>query len=157
MLYFAYGSNMQLDQIRERCPSATFVGKATLEGYRLAFTRKAKGHWRGFGIADVVRMEGGRVWGVVFQIDGIDIGALNRSEGYRPDCERNADRRIEIHVFTDSDTERPLLAHTDVVCEREEPNPAPHRDDVGRIIAGARSWGLPVDDVQELEGIEAAP
>ena len=56
MLYFAYGSNMLFDQMRERCPSSTFVCAAALDGYRLAFTRKATGAnspWRGFGVADI--------------------------------------------------------------------------------------------------------
>ena len=69
MLYFAYGSNMLFDQMRERCPSATFVCIAALEGYRLAFTRTAKGQWRGFGVADVIPEQDSRAWGAVFQID----------------------------------------------------------------------------------------
>ena len=33
--YFAYGSNMNLDQMAYRCPAASVVEKVKLEGYRL--------------------------------------------------------------------------------------------------------------------------
>ena len=31
--YFAYGSNLHLAQMAQRCPGSKFVGKATLSGY----------------------------------------------------------------------------------------------------------------------------
>lgn len=159
MLYFAYGSNMLFDQMRERCPSAAYVCVAGLDGYRLAFTRKASGAsspWRGFGVADIVVHEGERVWGAVFEIDERDIGALDRSEGCRPGRETNAYRRVEVQIARDAESENPLLAQTYVVCTREEPNPVPHRDYVARIVAGAKSWNLPADYLQALERIEVS-
>ena len=159
MLYFAYGSNMLFDQMRGRCPSSRFVCVAALDGYRLAFTRKAAGAsspWRGFGVADIVVHEGGRVWGAVFEFDERDIGALDQSEGYRPGRETNAYRRIEVQVAGATRPEDPLLTQTYVVCIREEPTPVPHRDYVARIVAGARSWNLPADYLQALERIEVS-
>ncbi len=35
--YFAYGSNMNLDQMAYRCPAASVVENVKLEGYRLTF------------------------------------------------------------------------------------------------------------------------
>ena len=32
--YFAYGSNMHVAQIAERCPDSVFLGQATLQDYR---------------------------------------------------------------------------------------------------------------------------
>ena len=159
MLYFAYGSNMLFDQMRERCPSSLFVCVPALDGYRLAFTRRAAGAsspWRGFGVADVVVHEGERVWGAVFEIDERDIGALDRSEGYRHGCETNAYRRVEVQVARGAEPEQSLLAQTYVVCMREEPNPMPHRDYVARIVAGAKSWNIPADYLQALERIEVS-
>ena len=37
--YFAYGSNLNFDQMGYRCPEATVVGIAKLNGYELAFRR----------------------------------------------------------------------------------------------------------------------
>ena len=42
-LYFAYGSNINLDQMSYRCPAAQVVGPVTLDGYELLF--------RGSGVA----------------------------------------------------------------------------------------------------------
>ena len=36
-MYFAYGSNMNLDQMAYRCPAAEAVCTAKLEGYELFF------------------------------------------------------------------------------------------------------------------------
>jgi gamma-glutamylcyclotransferase len=159
MLYFAFGSNMLFDQMRERCPSSTFVCVAAIDRYRLAFTRRTGGAsslWRGLGVAAIVVHEGERVWGAVLEIDEGDIGALDRREGYRPGRETNAYRRVEVQVARDAESENPLLAQTYVVCKREEPNPVPHRDYVARIVAGAKSWNIPADYLQALERIEVS-
>ena len=37
--YFAYGSNLNFEQMAYRCPEATAVGTARLDGYELAFRR----------------------------------------------------------------------------------------------------------------------
>jgi gamma-glutamylcyclotransferase len=42
-LTFAYGSNLDCTQMRERCPSTRFVCIAALKDYRLAFTRHSRG------------------------------------------------------------------------------------------------------------------
>ena len=44
-LYFAYGSNINLDQMQYRCPDATVYGQAVLDNYDLRF--------RGSGVATV--------------------------------------------------------------------------------------------------------
>ena len=36
-LYFAYGSNINLEQMAVRCPAAQVVGPAVLDGYELLF------------------------------------------------------------------------------------------------------------------------
>jgi len=54
-LYFAYGSNLNLGQMRHRCPNAKPVGKVAFYGHELTFR----------GVADIVkgdpttRIEGG--------------------------------------------------------------------------------------------------
>ena len=39
--YFAYGSNMNLDQMAYRCPNSTVAGTAMLKGYELQFRHHA--------------------------------------------------------------------------------------------------------------------
>src|SRR5947208_12969770 len=66
MLYFAYGSNMDSTQMKERCPSAKFVCRAKLPSHRLAFTLRSCR--RGCGVADILRDEAKDVWGVVYEL-----------------------------------------------------------------------------------------
>ena len=48
--YFAYGSNMNLEQMKYRCPAAEVVENVRLEDYRLAFRGRAPGN----GVATVL-------------------------------------------------------------------------------------------------------
>ena len=45
--YFAYGSNMNLDQMAYRCPAASVVENVKLEGYRLYFAGRGQPGGRG--------------------------------------------------------------------------------------------------------------
>jgi hypothetical protein len=93
VLYFAFGSNLAWAQMKERCPSARFVSIAALPDHRLAFTRKSVN--RGCGVADAVRDPGRTLWGVVYEISDLDVGSLDKSEGYRPTRETNSYWRRE--------------------------------------------------------------
>ena len=50
--YFAYGSNLDLLQMKRRCPLSKLISKGKLPDYRLTFNRYAEG-WDG-GVADVI-------------------------------------------------------------------------------------------------------
>ena len=81
--YFAYGSNLDLPQMKRRCPSSKLISKGSLSGYRLTFNRFSSG-WGG-GVADVIQKQGSKVWGLVFEISDSDLDRLDRYEGYYKD------------------------------------------------------------------------
>ena len=81
--YFAYGSNLDLPQMKRRCPSSKLISKGSLSGYRLTFNRFSSG-WGG-GVADVIQKQGSKVWGLVFEISDSDLERLDRYEGYYKD------------------------------------------------------------------------
>ena len=62
--YFAYGSNMNLEQMKYRCPAAEVVENVRLEDYRLAFRGRAPGN----GVATVLPEKGSCVEGVLWKI-----------------------------------------------------------------------------------------
>lgn len=71
-LYIAYGSNMNMEQMKRRCPNAIPVGSAILEGYKLEFR----------GVANIVKSKDSSVPIALWEItDECEI-ALDRYEGY---------------------------------------------------------------------------
>jgi len=72
MLYFAYGSNLNKEQMKARCPKAKPIGFAVLEDHRLVFR----------DVADVIPSFGSEVKGAVWKITKKCLKALDRYEGY---------------------------------------------------------------------------
>ena len=72
MKYFAYGSNMHVSQMQQRCPSIKRIGKCRLAGFRLVFNYHA----------DIIPAEGCSVHGALWQITEDDEKALDGYEGY---------------------------------------------------------------------------
>ncbi len=160
MLYFAYGSNMEWERMRERCPSAKFVCRSLLPDYRLTFPRYSRNNkcWT----ASVEKVKGKEVWGVVYEIDDREIGRLNKKEGYRPDRTEDQNDHVpfQCHVLDEGDKERPLAVMT-YIANREGDPPSEHRDRKvpnakykSRLVNGAKHWRLPEQYVQQLEAIE---
>lgn len=72
-LYFAYGSNMDEEQMKDRCPDATTVGTARLPGYRFIINS--------LGVATVVPDGSSAVHGVLWRITAECEARLDRYEG----------------------------------------------------------------------------
>ena len=75
--YIAYGSNLNLPQMRGRCPGATVVGTAVIEDYRLLFKGSKTGSY-----LTIEPWEGGRVPVAVWEVTAADERSLDRYEGY---------------------------------------------------------------------------
>ena len=76
-LYIAYGSNLNVEQMKRRCPDAEIVGKAELKGYYLYF---CGGHLG--AVATVEPKEGSTVPVLIWSISKKDEVALDRYEGF---------------------------------------------------------------------------
>lgn len=77
MYYFAYGSNLNVEQMRRRCPGAHLIGSAYWEGHRLAFRGSKTGAY-----LTVIPAEGYSVPIGVWDVDRDDLKSLDRYEGY---------------------------------------------------------------------------
>ncbi|ODA82600.1 hypothetical protein RJ55_01107 [Drechmeria coniospora] len=84
ILYFAYGSNLSTEQMRQRCPHSTPVGLGYLDGWRWIINER--------GYANVVQQpaaepafsgpEGSdRVYGLLYLLPPWDEGSLDACEG----------------------------------------------------------------------------
>ena len=75
--YFAYGSNLSVSQMIQRCPDSRFVGIGTLHGYKWIICKR--------GYANIVKQEdskhpGNVVWGLVFNVSEDDVALLDKYE-----------------------------------------------------------------------------
>jgi gamma-glutamylcyclotransferase (GGCT)/AIG2-like uncharacterized protein YtfP len=145
LYYFAYGSNMDWQQMQRRCPSAKFVCSARLAEYRFAIARHSR--LRNCGTANIFAEPGREVCGIVYDVSEQDFIILDGFEdGYR---------REKLFVYDLADGARTLEVLI-YIAEREEPVPLPSADYKRHIIDGARYWQLPQSYCQMLEKIPAA-
>ena len=103
-LYFAYGSNLWIDQMRRRCPQSTRVGKAILPGYRWIISAR--------GYASIVASKEDEVQGVVYAVTLDDELSLDSYEGVasgsyvkRVLTVSRADEEVECFVYIDPVTD----------------------------------------------------
>ena len=75
MLYFAYGSNLNLFQMKRRCKDSVFIKKYELKGYRLNFRSK-------YRAADIEKSKNSMVPGALFEISKSDEKKLDVYEDY---------------------------------------------------------------------------
>lgn len=76
--YFAYGSNLHMEQMGNRCPKARPLEAVYAPGYSLLF----KGNRKGNGVADIEPTEGQMVVGALYRVTPECLEALDRYEGY---------------------------------------------------------------------------
>lgn len=75
--YIAYGSNLNIKQMRYRCPNARVVGTALLKDYQLFFKGSKTGSYL------TIETKVGSVVPVgVWSVNEADIKSLDRYEGY---------------------------------------------------------------------------
>ena len=75
--YIAYGSNLNVRQMRLRCPGATILGTAVLKGWELLFRGSKTGSY-----LTIEEREGGKVPVVIWEVTEADEAALDRYEGF---------------------------------------------------------------------------
>ncbi len=107
-LYFAYGSNINLEQMAQRCPNAVPVMPVVLRGHALAF----RGHG---GVATVLPKAGSSVPGLLWDLTPECERALDRYEGYPSlygkhsmvvaDTKTNTGYRVMVYVMTPKNAE----------------------------------------------------
>jgi hypothetical protein len=76
-LYIAYGSNLNLQQMAFRCPTAKVIGASKIKDYELLF----RGGRRG-SVATVEPLKGSHVPVLLWELKEKDLQALDRYEGY---------------------------------------------------------------------------
>jgi len=129
LYYFAYASNLNQKQMKERCPDSKPLFTAVLPNYRLVFTGWSR-QWRG-GVASVKSFRGDRVRGAIYEVTEACLQRLDRFEaGYS---------RLKVTVFGEDD--EPVEAITYVKTGQLE-DAAPSKEYLAVIQQGLRDWRL---------------
>ena len=132
MYYFAYASNLNRKQMRERCPESKPMFLATLPNYKLVFAGWLR-QWRG-GTASIKLFRGERVIGAVYEVSERDLRRLDRYEG----CPGNYNR-LKVTVFDEDG--KPVEAVTYIKSGQLEETP-PAKEYLAVIQQGYRDWEI---------------
>ena len=143
--YFAYGSNLDPEQMTRRCPGHRVIGAGFLPGHRLRF--QGEGEDWGGAVATIVADPSDTVWGVVFELTDEDLRVLDGYEGCRGD-----DDPTSLYVRRDFPVRLADGGSVNAIAYvmRRRPEGNPSKRYLGAITRGARSHGLPTDYVDRL-------
>jgi gamma-glutamylcyclotransferase (GGCT)/AIG2-like uncharacterized protein YtfP len=135
-LYFAYGSNMNVEAMARRCPRSKALGLARLERHRLAVMRE--------GWLTAVRDPSSAVHGVLWDLALSDVAALDRYEG----VPQGLYAKLTQAVIAERAPRRAI------VYFGANAGPGSARPDyIAEVLAAARAWPLPEEGVEALERI----
>lgn len=132
MYYFAYASNLNKKQMRERAPDSKPMFVATLPNYKLVFAGWSR-RWRG-GYATIMLSRGDKVLGAIYEVSERDLRRLDSYE----DCPRSYNR-INVTVFDED--HNPVEAMTYIKAGRLEET-QPSQEYLAVIQQGYRDWEL---------------
>lgn len=129
MYYFAYASNLNKKQMKERCPEGKPLFKANLPNYRLIFadwTRQLRG-----GKATIIHFSGDKVPGAVYEIPEPGMNRLDKFEpGYS---------RIKVKVYDEDGNQVEAITYMKSGQPKED-KPSPEY--LALIQQGYRDWGI---------------
>ena len=144
---FAYGSNMLTTRLRDpkRCPSATPIGVAELEGCELRWHKRSTD---GSGKCDIVAGASAeaRVFGVLYQIATSEKQALDKAEGLGKGY-----KEIDVEVVCNG---RAVAAKA-YQGTNIDATLKPYTWYRAFVVAGAKEHGLPREYIDRLARVAA--
>lgn len=145
MKYFAYGSNMDRTQMKERCPDSKLIGKAVLHNYKIAFTIFSPK--RQCGCADILSSVNSEVWGLLYDISEKDLENLDIAE-----CHPDKYKRFQVVVEDVSGEE--YTVETYEVVKKEGAFLKPSKHYLGLMQEAAREFDFPEKYQEMLKMLE---
>jgi len=139
-LYFAYGTNMDVDAMRQRCPRSPALGPARLARHRIFVM--------GPGFVSVRREANATVHGVLYDLAFADLPGLDKYE----EVGAGLYRKISQPVLRAGGTAVRALLYVGAVGTVGAPRPG----HVASLVAAARAWRLPQPYLAELAALDPA-
>jgi 5'-nucleotidase len=144
--YFAYGSNLSVDQKVKRSGGVRQALRCRLPGYRLCFNKRP--YREAAAYANIVRDPASTVWGVAYLCDEDAVQAIDVYEA----VDGGHYRHETVDVVTDEGEHLAALTYVaglDHLCDGRLPT----AHYLGLIVDGARQHGLSEDYVRTVEAL----
>ncbi len=142
MLYFAYCTLLDVDEMHKYCPSAQPIRIARLAGYRLTFATYGLDAARGG--CNLEPAPGEELLGVLYELSPVEMQNLDAISG----VDKGFYQQIEVTAIDNSG--KATTAATYII-----PQPGgqfePSATYVRPILDGARAWSLPPAYISKLE------
>lgn len=143
--YFAYGSNMNLAQMRERCPHSEKISIGFMNDAEVCFPSFYE-PWNS-GMAGYKSSPGNKMWGVIFDLDERDLEVMRDYEDFVLGREPHLNNYNEVMVEIISDDEViTCLTYESIVTG----NYRPSLKYLQGIIHGATENNLPEEYIEKL-------
>ena len=133
--YLAYGSNLHVAQMKRRCPGAIAVGRAWLEGWKLAFRGSKTGAY-----LTIIPDPGSVVPLGVWKITDADERALDFYEGY-PNFYYKDEFELTLEPFKPGAKRRKITAMAYIMAE-DRPTGVPSQLYVNTCSVGCTCFGF---------------
>lgn len=137
--YFAYGANMDLENMSDRCLDAIVIGACTLKGYRFIINH--------YGVASIVHDHTSSVYGVLWEISQEDEDFLDLFEGVKGGW--YGKESISISMMGDETIHENVL----VYVASNNTLGKPIEDYFQNIIRNAMEFGFPQAYVEYLQSL----
>lgn len=154
MYYFAYGSNMDMADLSRWCSDrghdlSSFclhkLGMAYLEDFEVAFNYYSQG--RGGGAANIMRSQGSRVYGLLFDVDEKTRDQILRPKEGHPNCYREMECTV---MYNDCSVK--AITYKVVPDKEECGDPLPTKEYLNLIVSNGTANGFPDDYLKQLAG-----
>ncbi len=140
--YLAYGSNLDMERMGQRCPYAIPIGTTEIYGYRLLFKQSKTGYY-----ATIEQDANESVPAVVWMLSEFDELLLDRYEG----CPKYYyKKQFQLPVW-DLEGHRMKKQKTCMayILHEERPLGCPSYDYFRLLYEGYTDWGFPMDVLQD--------
>ena len=144
--YIAYGSNLNIRQMRMRCPSARIIGTSEIPDYELLFKGSRTGSY-----LTIEPKKGSRVPVAAWEVNAEDEQVLDRYEGF-PTFYYKAEMKLPIKGIR---SDRIRMRNTFVyIMHENRPFGVPSRFYTATCLEGYQSFGF--DETYLLDAIKTS-
>lgn len=139
MLYFAYGSNLSIGQMKRRCTEPEEIRSVELKGFQLKFVGFSN-RWKG-GVATLIVENNKTIHGALYKLTKHDETQLDKLEGIK----ENIYRKINLDINGQK-------AFTYVCNYSKLSNPSEIY--LNTIKEGYKDWNLPLDSLSNIKACD---